>query len=199
MFRSLLLAAVLLCAGLATQPASAQHFSFGISSGHGHHHHHHHGWHFDWHDCWHDHYYPRYVYAYPPPVIRERVYVEREPRVYESRSYQTTTPPPAADTLITIQNAAGRSVPVSCIVDSQDVSLRDGEIRTFTGRGSRVVEFDRGGDFGAARYDLTAGDYQFLITAKGWDLVRKTATSAADTAWKPTVRKNSLPAETKTR
>lgn len=193
--RSLVCALVLLGLGLAAAPAAGQHFSFGISSGHGHHHHHHHGWHFDWHDCWHDYYRPRYVYAYPPPVIRERVYVEREPRVYESRSYQTTVPP-VADTLITIQNAAGRSVPVAFVVDTQDVSLRDGEVRTFTGPSSRVIEFDRGGDFGSARYDLTAGDYEFVITARGWDLQRRTATTAASTAAKPSVRKNALPGTT---
>jgi hypothetical protein len=191
--RSLFCALVLVSLGLTAAPASAQHFSFGISSGHGHHHHHHHhgGWHFDWHDCWHDHYYPRYVYAYPAPVIRERVYVEREPRVYESRSYSTTAPP-AADTLITVQNGAGKAVAVTFLMDAQDVSLRDGEQRSFTGRSSRVVEFDRGGDFGSARYDLTPGDYEFVITTRGWDLQRKTS-AAASTAAKPSVRKNALP------
>ena len=131
MLRSLLFAAALLCVGLAAQPVSAQHFSFGISSGHGHHGHHGHygGWGFDYHDCWHDHYYPRYVYAYPPPVIRERVtYVERPPAI-------TRIEPPAADTLITMQNASGKSVAVTFLMDAQDVALRDGEVRSFTGRG----------------------------------------------------------------
>jgi hypothetical protein len=193
MLRSLLFVLAVLCVGFASQSASAQHFSFGISSGHGHrHHHHHHGWHFDWHDCWHDHYYPRYVYVQPAPVVRERVYIEREPRPYDARSYQTTSPAPAADTLITVQNAAGKSVAVTFLMDAQDVSLRDGETRTFTGRSTRVVEFDRGGDYGSARYDLTPGDYEFIVTARGWDLQRKTS-AAASTAAKPSVRKNALP------
>jgi hypothetical protein len=195
MFRSLLAACALACLALAARPAAAQTFSFGISSGgHGHHHHHHHGhhgWHFDYHDCWHRPYYysPRYIYVEPAPVIRERVtYVERAPAVARAE-------PPLADSLITVQNASGKSVAVTFLMDTQDVALRDGEVRSFTGRSSRVVEFDRGGDFGAARYDLTAGDYEFVITANGWDLQRRAAASsaAASTAAKPSVRKNALP------
>ena len=195
MIRSLLAAVALVCMALAAGSANAQSFSFGISSGHGHHHHHHHGgWAFDYHDCWHPHYYyPRYVYVEPAPVIRERVtYVERAPA-----SLSRVEPPLAdtliANTLITVQNGAGKNVAVTFLMDAQDVSLRDGEVRSFNGRASRVVEFDRGGDFGSARYDLTPGDYEFVITDRGWDLQRRTATSAASTAAKPSVRKNALP------
>ena len=190
MFRTLFAAAALLL-GLAVtaQPVTAQSFSFGISSGHGHghHHHHHHGWHFDYHDCWHrPYYYPRYVYVEPAPVIRERVYVERAPVV-------SRVEPPLADTLITVQNGAGKNVAVTFLMDAQDVALRDGEVRSFSGRNNRVVEFDRGGDFGSARYDLSPGDYEFVITDRGWDLQRRTAATTASTAAKPGVRKNALP------
>lgn len=187
MIRSLFFAAAL-AAGFAASPAFAQHVSFGIGVGGYGGHHHHGGWAFDYHDCWHDHYYyPRYYY-YPAPVIQERVtYVERAPAV-------TRNEPPLASTLITVQNASGKSVAVTFLMDSQDVALRDGEVRSFSGRTSRVVEFDRGGDFGAARYDLTAGDYEFVVTSNGWDLQRRAASSAAtSTAAKPSVRKNALP------
>ena len=94
-----------------------------------------------------------------------------------------------------MQNASGKSVAVTFLMDSQDVALRDGEVRSFTGRTSRVVEFDRGNDFGIARYDLSAGDYEFVITTSGWDLQRRAASSgaAANTAAKPSVRRNALP------
>jgi hypothetical protein len=191
MFRTLLAAAAAIAFTLAASTASAQTFSFGIGvGGHGHGHHHHHGgWAFDYHDCWHPHYYPRYVYVQPAPVVRERVtYVERAPAV-------TRVEPPLADTLITVQNASGKNVAVTFLMDTQDVALRDGEVKSFTGRGTRVVEFDRGGDFGAARYDLSPGDYEFVITATGWDLQRRAAAAAAaaSTAAKPSVRKNALP------
>jgi hypothetical protein len=102
--------------------------------------------------------------------------------------------PPLANTLITVQNASSKNVAVTFLMDAQDISLRDGEVRSFNGRASRVVEFDRGGDFGSARYDLSPGDYEFVITDRGWDLQRRAASSAAaSTAAKPSVRKNSLP------
>jgi hypothetical protein len=36
-----------------------------------------------------------------------------------------------------------------------------------------LVSFDRGGKYGTARYTVTDGTYQFVLTDKGWDLVRK--------------------------
>jgi hypothetical protein len=195
MFRSLLVAATAVVVALAAQSASAQHFSFGIGVGDHGHHHHHGGWAFDYHDCWHDHYYyPRYYY-YPAPVIQERVtYVERAPAVTRNaQPAASLNEPPVADTLITVQNASARNVAVTFLMDTQDVALRDGEVRSFTGRTSRVVEFDRGGDFGSARYDLSPGDYEFVITARGWDLQRRAASSATGTAGKPSIRKNALP------
>lgn len=199
MLRRLFAAGAALVLMLAASSASAQTFSFGISTGHGHghHHHHHHGWHFDYHDCWHRPYYyaPRYVYVEPTPVIRERVtYVERAPAVVRNEPALVETH--IANTLITVQNASNKNVAVTFLMDAQDVALRDGEVRSFTGRNTRVVEFDRGGDFGAARYDLTAGDYEFVITDNGWDLQRRTAAPAASTAARPSVRKNALPGGT---
>ena len=84
MLRSLLLAAVVfVCLAFPARPASAQSFSFGISSGRYGHHHHHGGWGFDYHDCWHDHYYyPRYVYAYPPPSYYYPPYPYYPPYAY---------------------------------------------------------------------------------------------------------------------
>jgi hypothetical protein len=194
--RTIHTAAAAIIFSLAASSASAQTFSFGIGvGGHGQHHHHHHGgWHFDYHDCWHRPYYyaPRYVYVEPAPVIRERVtYVERAPAVV--RNEPTLAGTQIANTLITVQNASNRNVAVTFLMDAQDVALRDGEVRSFTGRSSRVVEFDRGGEFGAARYDLNAGDYEFVITDNGWDLRRRSAAPAASTAARPTVRKNALP------
>lgn len=186
--------AFLVTSVLAALPPAAQAQHFHIDFGHHHGHHgHHRGWHFD--HCWHGHcydpWYPRYVYAYPPPVVRERVtYVEREPAL--SRA------PAAVESRITLDNAAANRVSVAFLLDAQEVELRSGETRTFTGRGTRVVEFDRGGNFGTARYDLTEGAYEFVPTAKGWDLTRKSS-AAASTAWRSTPRKNALPPETTTR
>ncbi len=47
-----------------------------------------------------------------------------------------------------------------------------------TTRPSWVVEFDRGGEFGTARYTLKQGTYMFVASERGWDLVKKDDTPA---------------------
>jgi hypothetical protein len=198
-----------LVALIGPRPAEGQSISFGFSTGHHHHHRHH------WHDhC----YGPRYrpwvglVYA-PPPVIHERViYVEPPPRVSTTivtggtslaannwtapvASSASTNPPvvstpvaAASDARITIRNGAGVQLPVAFLVDGQDFELPDGEARSFVGSGRRTVQYDRGGRFGSTQHDLSAGDYEFRITASGWDLVRRPGQSD-----RSAVRPNSLP------
>jgi hypothetical protein len=192
--------------GLVPRSASAQSFSFGISTGHGHHHHH--GWHH--HHCWPGpycgpHWYgPAFgvVYA-PPPVVQERV-VYVEPRV----SAAPAPPPPIArrpassavnalpaDTSVTddrvvIRNTSGANLPVAFLVDGQDVELADGSTRTFIGKPRRTVTYDRGGRFGSTQQEIAAGHYEFRITASGWDLVRKPDLPAGG---RTAVKSNSLP------
>ena len=50
-------------------------------------------------------------------------------------------------------------------------TIQPGNLQTLTTRPSWVIAFDRGGDFGQARYTLTKGTYTFSPTEKGWELV----------------------------
>ena len=189
MIRTLVLAAVAVGALTAVPVAHAQHIHFEF--GHGHHHGHHH------HHCWDDwwcgpHY--GYSYVYPPPVRERIVYVQPQPDLATPR---TSSVPkvqlPTEDTRFTIRNGAGHKTPVNFLVDRQEASLSDGETRTWAGPARRSVQFDRGGSYGTAQYDLTAGEYEFIVTAGGWDLVRQDST-ASRTATQP--RKNTLPSGT---
>ena len=189
--------------GLLSGDAHAQHFSFSI--GHGHHHgHHHHHWCHDPFWCgphW------DYVYIAPPPVVRREIrYVQPVERVIETRveSAPAATVPrstslasrPAAGQPLQIWNAGGQRLPVAFVVDGQEVTLHDGQSHTFYGsgagyaEGARLVEFDRGGDFGIARRSLTGSQYEFVITSDGWDLVSRGGPVA--TAERP-APKNELP------
>jgi len=94
------------------------------------------------------------------------------------------------DDRIVIRNGAGAQLPVSFLVDGQDVELTDGTTRTFVGKQHRTIQYDRGGRFGSTQQDLTGGQYDFRITASGWDLVRKP--DIAPTS-RTAVRANSLP------
>jgi hypothetical protein len=205
---------------LAICPAvsHAQSFGFSIASGGGHHHHHHGGggwwagygvgpyWGPGWGPGWYGP--PPIIYA-PPPVVQPSViYVQppAAPLPPGPSPYSATSSPPtalasnnilpstptgnASDDRIVIRNTAGAQLPVSFLVDSQDVELPDGATRTFVGKARRTIQYDRGGRFGSTQQDLTGGQYEFRVTATGWDLARKTDTfSASRTA----VKANSLP------
>ena len=209
---------VLAATGAAVFPANsrAQSFGFSISSGghhHGHHHHHCHGpgWSFGYgySPFWGPAYYapPAVVYAAPPPpVVKERViYVPQAPAPLPASPYSSNNAPAGSlasssgpslagstpnDDRIVIRNAAGAQLPVSFLVDGQDVELSEGATRTFVGKTNRTIQYDRGGRFGSTQQDLTGGQYEFRITASGWDLVRKPDLVPSS---RTAVRANSLP------
>lgn len=187
MTRAFLLAVVAIVALTATPAAQAQHFHFEF--GHGHHHGHHHH-----HHCWDDwwcgpHF--GYTYVYPPPVRERIVYVQPQPDLATTRAGAVPKVlAPTEDTRLTIRNSAGHKTDVNFLVDRQEASLPDGQARTWAGVARRSVQFDRGGSFGTAQYDLAPGEYEFVVTAGGWDLVRQESASNR-TAAGP--RKNSLP------
>ncbi len=189
-----------LCLGAMPLAAQAQKISFSFGHyGHGHHHHHH---------CWDDPWYwgPHYDYIYvaPPPVVRREIrYVQPVERVIETREVaprEVTTPAndtftsrAATQTPLQIWNSGGEKVPVAFLVDGQEVTLHDGQSHTFYGSGAKLVEFDRGGSFGTARRSLAGSKYEFVITNRGWDLVRQGEASQATTATAP---RNELPGVT---
>lgn len=188
-------------------------FSFGSGGhGHGHHHHHHHG------PYWHRPYWDVGWY-YPPPPPRvtyiqpERTIVVPQTTVVAPAAIPTSsvastipstslasTPSVRANSLpayrgpgITIQNQNSAGLAVVCVLDGQtEIQLRPGETRPLKEKANYVVEFDRGASFGTARYDLSEGTYQFVVTDRGWDLQRDSANW--QTATNPEVKKNPLPA-----
>lgn len=193
--------------------AQADYFGFSYNSGgHGGHYHHRHcapGWGVSY------GFFapppPRVVYVEPAPVIRERIYVQ--PPVVQERVIVPTPAPsyPASNSFssnslptppnrnmvdkpVVIRNGANKGATVAFIVDNRDEELSDGQSRTFSGSGNHTIEFDRGGDRGVARYELTGGVYSFVVTSNGWDLVRDTDTTR--TAKQSIPRKNEIPGET---
>jgi hypothetical protein len=206
------LLASLVLAVLARESA-AQSFSFAIGGGH------HHGWHH--HHCWDDPWFwgPQFDYVYVAPPPPRVVYVQ--PREVEVRTLvpQDSTARPAANSVprtstgrlaastipdsdgtptVQIWNGGGQKIPVAFLVDSQQVELYDGQSHSLHGSGKRIVEFDRGGSFGTARYELSGGQYEFVVTSRGWDLVRR-ANATSGMSLKPLVKKNVLPNDTVTR
>jgi hypothetical protein len=56
-------------------------------------------------------------------------------------------------------------------VDGRDIELKPGTEVTLKARSSYVVEFDRGGDFGPGRHELTEGVYKMIVGGRGWRIV----------------------------
>ena len=78
----------------------------------------------------------------------------------------------AANVQATLANAA--TTPVNYTVNQQPYKMDPKYEQALTGGSSWLVEFDRGGGNGTARYELTTdGYYEFTVTPKGWELYRK--------------------------
>jgi hypothetical protein len=203
------------------ESSHAQAVGFSVSSGGGHHHHGGGGtrWSFGygygpwWGPGWGPGWYgpPPIIYA-PPPVVQpvvQPVYIQPQTiqPVTPGTPYSATTPPTSGtlaansvpsltgsssnDDRIVIRNVGSAGLPVSFLIDGQDVELTDGNTRTFVGKTHRIVQYDRGGRFGSTQQDLTGGQYEFRVTASGWDLVRKP--DFAPPAGRTAVRTNALP------
>lgn len=193
----------------ATDRAEAQHVSFSFGHYHGHHHH---CWGPAWYRPYWDFYYappPRVTYVQPQPVIIQQQAAVAPPTTNALAATPAPTIPsttslaatPVKNSLpayrgvgVTIHNRSTVGLAVSCVVDGQtELHLAPNESRTLREKASYIVEFDRGGSFGAAKYELSEGEYQFAVGDRGWDLTRDAA-PLGQTATRPEIKPNSLPA-----
>jgi hypothetical protein len=186
----------------AAHEAKAQHFSFDFGHHGGHYDDYHHGWYNHWAPP------PHVVYVNPPAPRTVYVVPQNTANRYNAQvgaaaanralpatavaSPRKNSTQPAGR--VTLRNTSGKGVPVAFLVDGKDIELDDGASQHFTATGTRIVEFDRGDEFGSARYELTPGSYQFSIAERGWQLLRENSASLQTTA-AAGVRKNSLPPE----
>lgn len=184
-------------------------------AGHGHHGHHGHGgWHVDF--LFGGAYYPTpwyppyYYYPAPAPVVYapQQIYVPLSqtavpvaPTATAAASAPASTPitirsnttPAYRGNGVTIRNPSASSTNVAFVVDSRtEVELKPGDEVPLSQKGSYFVEFDRGGDFGTSKQTLTEGSYEFVVTAKGWEL-QKTSSDENSPVPTPVVRRNMLP------
>ena len=79
--------------------------------------------------------------------------------------------PASATTRVTLTNSE-RTESILYNVNGQQYDMKPGFSHSMADRDYWVVEFDRGGDFGTARYKVAAGNYKFTSTDRGWDLTK---------------------------
>jgi hypothetical protein len=76
-----------------------------------------------------------------------------------------------------------------------DAELASGTTRTWSDRSSLSVEFDRGGNFGTTKKILRPGQYDFVVTDEGWDIVASAGDAGNLASGRANqVQRNSLPA-----
>ena len=61
-------------------------------------------------------------------------------------------------------------------IDGRSYQLKPGFQQALPSGAQRTIRFDRGGNYGIARYSLSEGVYEFRVTDRGWNIVRKSFT-----------------------
>jgi len=71
---------------------------------------------------------------------------------------------------IKIMSPEDAGAPIAYSVNEFEYTIEPGESQTLINDREWVIEFDRGGDFGTARYTLYPGTYEFALAKNGWEV-----------------------------
>ncbi len=143
---------------------------------------------------------PAVAKAQQPQVIQFSPVINITPDVLAGQSASTNQPaktvaaaptPPSARSIVKATEAAppapsamprnvevvltnNEQQPVAYSLNGTRYDMPPGHGQKLTSRPAWTVEFDRGGEFGTARYTLKeAGTYSFVATERGWELARE--------------------------
>jgi hypothetical protein len=120
-----------------------------------------------------------YGYGYGSPYPYGRSYYGSSVVIGRSHSapatrYVETAPAPYTGPGVTIRNPAESGAQLSYTIDSRHgYEIATGQTQHLATKPSYLVEFDRGGSFGRARYTISEGLYDFTPTDHGWELYRQ--------------------------
>lgn len=103
----------------------------------------------------------------PPEGVR--VSPERETAVAQD----PPRPPAVAPPCLVLRNAPESGFAVHFLANEKVHSLPPGEAIELTGQDRWLIRFHRGGGLGDAAYSLWPGHYEFVVTRRGWDVVRQ--------------------------
>jgi hypothetical protein len=76
---------------------------------------------------------------------------------------------------IQIVNPVQTGIALTYTLNGTQYSIRHGETQNLPSDRTWMIEFDRGGQFGSARYNLAPGVYTFSPTDRGWELYQRPA------------------------
>lgn len=90
-----------------------------------------------------------------------------------STYYGSTTMNPMYGQPIRITHPSGSTAPINYSLNGFQYTIRPGESQTLVNDRLWTIQFDRGGEFGRARYSLSPGQFEFTVSAAGWDFVQR--------------------------
>lgn len=98
-------------------------------------------------------------------------YSQPQQQYYYPAPVQAVEPPYTGPGIVIGFADPGESASIQYRLDDKwDFTMKPGEKQKLPEKASRIIEFDRGGEFGTARYTITEGYYDFHLTPKGWDI-----------------------------
>ena len=149
---------------------------------------------------------PAPVYSQPAPVYQQPAPVYSQPEAvavvpqagvqqatYQTVSLKPNALPPYTGPGVAIVLPAATGGNLTYVLDGTTVQeIKAGNRHSVRSKHKYIIEFDRGGNFGTAKYELKEGVYEFVVGEKGWDIVlTKEDPNAAPTA--SLIKRNSLP------
>lgn len=103
-------------------------------------------------------------------------------------------PTPGFGLPIRISHTEAADIPISYSLNGYAYVIRPGETQTIPNDRPWTIRFDRGGEFGLARYSLSPGEYEFAISEQGWQLyVQAVRSEAVPPSAVDGLQRNSLP------
>lgn len=89
----------------------------------------------------------------------------------QPRGARSPVAQPAGDGLpIKIVNPSDAGGAIRYSLNEYDYAIEPGQSQTLVNDRPWTITFDRGGDYGTARYSLSSGTYTFAPTDKGWQV-----------------------------
>lgn len=115
-------------------------------------------------------------------------------------SPRSTPPREGAGLPIKITSPADAGATLAYSLNQYEYVIQPGESQMLTNDREWIITFDRGGDFGTARYTLFPGSYEFALTEKGWEIYHDADVSKLmpKSEGEKTTPKNPLPSTDKT-
>lgn len=98
---------------------------------------------------------------------------------YDDASYQAVAPYQGPG--VAIRNRSGEQLSF-LLDDARLLKIETGETQRLMEKGQFVITFNRGGQFGDARYTIHEGLYEFTPTDHGWELYRQKTDNAQPAA-----------------